>query len=254
MRSKSALALGGAVALAMSAAAHAGITWSVTSVTPRIAVDFTSEGEPVFGGDPGFLHAVGSTALPPSGHRFYGDLDGGPAAMRLTGAELDTAMAANNNVPFFALEIEATGLVTAPFANGDNFVVDWDFSIDFSGGIARWYSFGAGFGHFDAADAFLTGYGISTGLGDTDLIPTSHGFGGTFEYDFFPGTNLGLDPSLARVVFSTILVFKWTGYEPGDTFVLNIPNESIDISVVPAPAGTAVLALAGLAAARRRRA
>ncbi len=239
-----------AVALAAGSVAEAGFTWSVTSVRPMVAVGLVGD-EPAFGNEPAFTTGVGSSDLP-DGIKLFGNIDDTPTAMRLTGAEFAAALG-DSAAPFFLLEIAGDALVDAPPVDGQHFVVDWDFGFEFTGGVARWHAFGAGFGVFDSENGFLAGYGVSTGAGETDLDPGTHERAGVFEYTFFESTNLGNQPTAARVEFLVSIVFKWTGYAEGDAFVLSIPDNSIDITVVPAPASAALAGLAGIAACRRRR-
>lgn len=125
----------------------------------------------------------------------------------------------------------------------------FQFGFDFSGGQLDIYRVQTFFLLSDAQGNFITGVGSSTGFDPFE--PGGYGLGFAFVDRF------GSDISAATSIFWGVeIYFDWTGQGPDDTLNFNIPHNSIDIQAgtVPAPASAGMLALAGIAATRRRRA
>ncbi len=120
------------------------------------------------------------------------------------------------------------------------------YGLTVTGGTVHMNSVETGFTLFDKDSNFLIGVGASTGgfdytVGHTD---TTFGFQDRFGSNYATAT---------RLEWTVAFYFDWSGADDNDTMEFSIPNNSIDIAVVPAPGAAAMLGLAGLAATRRRR-
>ncbi|MFN0011432.1 MAG: hypothetical protein ACKVS8_07290 [Phycisphaerales bacterium] len=259
-RSRCAAALAAAALLPLApAAALAGVTFELGQVSLQLATVVAPDGTPGFGttvdGAP-----ISVTSSPLSdGIKLFGSLLDGDTttdrALSFSGERFDTIVSNGGaGIPIFLLEMSGTYIVDAPRAAGDHFQNAWNFNWDFDGGTARWIHFGAGFSLLNSEGGFITGFGTSTGDADNVREAGSYGEDGTFDYTFLPAiTDLGNHPQLTHGEWLVSIVFEWTGQAPGDTFNLVIPNDSIDITVVPTPASATLAGLAGLAACKRRR-
>ena len=121
----------------------------------------------------------------------------------------------------------------------------FNFGFGFSGGILDVYAVQTGFTLLDPNGDFVTGVGSGTSLGAYE--PGGYGLGFAFEDRF------GADISTATTILWTVEIrYDWTGMAEGDTLAFDIPQNSIDINVVPEPASIALLALGGVMLRRRR--
>lgn len=120
------------------------------------------------------------------------------------------------------------------------------FGVRVGGGLFRFTEASTGYSAFDQDDNSLGGGG-SSGFNTGPLEPGDYGFG--FQYvDNFGGT-----PLISRIDWEINIAFSWSNFNSSDVLALTIPQDSIDIGIVPAPSAAAVLGLAGLVATRRRR-
>ncbi|MFO0861029.1 MAG: hypothetical protein U0570_10760 [Phycisphaerales bacterium] len=120
------------------------------------------------------------------------------------------------------------------------------YGLTVTGGTVHMNAIETGFTLLDADNNFLIGVGSGTGgfdytVGHTD---TMFGFQDRFGSNYATGTHLD---------WTVAFYFDWSGADDNDTMEFFIPNNSIDIAVVPAPGAAALLGLSGLVAARRRR-
>jgi MYXO-CTERM domain-containing protein len=125
----------------------------------------------------------------------------------------------------------------------------FNFGFNFSGGTLDIYRVQTFFLLSDPNGNFVTGVGSSTGFNPFE--PGGHGLGFAFEDRF--GSSI---VTATQIFWGVELYFDWTGQADEDTLAFYVGNDSIDIQAqtVPTPGATALLTLAGLTAARRRRA
>lgn len=70
----------------------------------------------------------------------------------------------------------------------------------------------------------------------------------------YPTDSFGMNPPpIGRIDWIWKIGFNWTEQSAGDQFWVSIPPTSIDVRLIPAPAGAGLAAMALLAAGRRRR-
>lgn len=152
-----------------------------------------------------------------------------PTRVKVTGLGDYTATGSSS-----VITLSIGGLISAEV--GESILLDYDFSFTLTGnGQVNWTlnSLLAGFlsGPSDSGGPILrTDSGLVTGSKST-AVPIG-------------GNN---------VPWSATLTANWTGAASGDTLAFNIPNNSIDIAVVPEPSSILLLGLGGFFFARRRR-
>lgn len=137
------------------------------------------------------------------------------------------------------------GTVTAEIAGtisldpGDQFHTAWNFSTNLSGGAAGWNLAGQ-----ITVPAFGT-FPFSTTAKEVPVGTDNHE--GSFGFTVPSGFSIPLS------TFAIQVVFDWIGND-GDTFTLDIPENSIDLDVrqVPEPATLLMLGLGGLLVMRKR--
>ncbi len=126
--------------------------------------------------------------------------------------------------------IKATITGTVGIADGEAFYAMWDFTVDLSGGTGAYYVNGY------VTLPVIGDYPFST---DPKTLPVgSQDYEGEFE--FVNPTSFSL-PSSA---FELNVVFEWDA-GAGETFTLDIPDNSIDLSVqpeIPEPSTVCLLA------------
>lgn len=138
-----------------------------------------------------------------------------------------------------SIEIIFSGNLTAEIS--DSFDLDYDFSFDLTGnGEVTWdittmVNVGPGFGFSGPSDSG----GPVTSAENGNTISGSNSFVVTENV-----------PNLA---FDLTLTLNWTGTSDGDTLDFIIPNNSIDLSVVPEPSSVLMLCLGSLILVRRKR-
>lgn len=93
-----------------------------------------------------------------------------------------------------------------------------------------------------------SGVGTDQGPGLGKFEPGGYGFGLAFE-DRFGGDY----SSAVTIEWEVRLGFDWTGQQSTDSFSFFIPDQSIDLTVIPAPATLGLAAVGLIAAGRRRR-
>lgn len=125
----------------------------------------------------------------------------------------------------------------------------FDFGLTFSGGPVNFYAADTSFTLLDAQGQSLIGVGSGTPGGLGLFQPGQHDFNFFYEDRFASNFQ-----TATHMEWAIILNFDWaTSGAQLDTLSLVIPPTSIDIQVVPTPGALALMALAALAASRRRR-
>jgi MYXO-CTERM domain-containing protein len=125
----------------------------------------------------------------------------------------------------------------------------FNFGFNLTGGELALYEVRTFFILSDSEGGFVTGVGSSTGFEDA-FLPGGHGLGFAFEDRF--GSNIA---TAVSIFWGVELYFDWTNQGDKDTLAFYVGNDSIDIQAqtVPTPGAAALLTLAGLTTARRRR-
>lgn len=206
---------------------------------------------------------IGSQPIDPNGIKVFGNaLDGDSTtdrAARFGGEALASAASAlGDGTTAFRLHISGDYQVVAPLGTDQFFRVAFAYGWEFDGGQLRELGPGAGFGTLNSEGGGvpfmggeIIGMGIGFGEDDSYQDPGRVGIGFTFNFDNdFAFGNL---PGLDHGSWEANLPFEWIGFGPDSTFTLNVPFNSIDITVVPTPASAGLAGLAGLVALRRRR-
>lgn len=132
------------------------------------------------------------------------------------------------------ITLTAGGLISAEA--GEVFSLDYEFTFNFTGaGELNW-----------EITSLLQG-----------IIPGPDASGGPItsgESGFFSGNASEAAPlALNNAIWSAELAIDWTGATAGDTLTVTIPNDSIDLAVVPEPSSMLLLGLGSLFLFRRRR-
>jgi len=190
--------------------------------------------------------SVGSAYLPTNGIKLYGTGSDDGSVFSMTGAQYRRSF--DDNLRGNRLIMSGTSTFDgAHWTHPTDYISTlFKYGITVTGGNVEMYSVETGFTLYDAANNFLIGVGSSTGgfnytVGHTD---TSFGFQDRFGSNFETGTHLD---------WTVAFYFDWTGVDQDDAIQFFIPNNSVDIQVVPAPAAAGLLGFAGLLGARRRR-
>lgn len=252
------------VPLAVAAPAHAGVSFSLTNAEMQVVTSGYA-GSYNFAAVSGTPAATVGIAPLSNGSKLFGnELDGDTTtdrALRVFGAQLDNAAAQGNGQRIFRLHMQGTFQFDAPPNPGEFFRVAFEYGFDFATGQAREMGPNCGFGLAQAdgtPGVFWTPYnttlfGMGIGFGEDENTVGPGGYGSGFAFNF--DNDFGFDAmvGLNQGTWEVNLPFEWTGYEPEDAFTLHIPANSIDLTVVPTPGAAGLMALAGLAAARRRR-
>jgi hypothetical protein len=140
--------------------------------------------------------------------------------------------------------------VTQPWNNStDSIVTHFKFNFASSAGAVDVYFVDSGYGMLGNGDADLYDLVGSSGYSQVFDLGTGE-VDGQYVDRFNNPDNVAGD----HIVGSFIANFDWSGFGEADTFEFMISPNSIDITVVPAPGAMAMMGLAGLAAAGRRRA
>lgn len=155
------------------------------------------------------------------------------------------------------LTISGTGTIDGAAWQHPNDIVRTAFDFDFliTGGEIELYTVGTSFTLLDASNNFVAGVGSGTGFGDT-FGAGFHQFDFAFEDRFGPIDQPSDISTAVTIEWEIAFYFDWTNYSAGDQLYFDIPQNSVDIqaTTVPTPGTAALLTLAGLATARRRRA
>jgi hypothetical protein len=122
----------------------------------------------------------------------------------------------------------------------------FDFGFAHSGGTLDVTSVSTSFQAFDSSNQQVAHVG-SSGFSALGLEPGGNGWG--FQYV----DNFSDNPIISALQWAVIIEFHWSGFGLDDTLGLDIPSNSIDINIVPAPSAAALAGLGLLAAARRKR-
>lgn len=140
------------------------------------------------------------------------------------------------------------GVLNRPFNNvADSIVTAFKFAFNTSGGVVDMFNVETGYGLFDGADNLLQLVGSS---GATGLLESGYN---EMDFQYVDGFG-GADASQGtRIVGDFVINFDWTGTSDSDTLEFLIPQNSIDITMVPTPGAAALLGLAGVVAGRRHR-
>jgi hypothetical protein len=141
----------------------------------------------------------------------------------------------NTGTNFISLQGTSNGQVNV----GDVMTTNYDFSVTYTGGTVYMSYINSfadpslnayqGFGQFVTSGQLISGSTVSNPSSSSQLLINNN-----WEVD---------------------LGFNWQGYAPGDTFSINIPSNSIDVTIssVPEPATATILILPAMALLRRRR-
>jgi hypothetical protein len=155
-----------------------------------------------------------------------------PNAIKLFG---DVGPIAGSNWAFgFVLYFH--GLLDGSINPGDNYTADLTFDLSLTGGSASWDFF---------SEIYTGDYTrIQT---DPAAVPQSGHVGPVhLESPAFTSPSDG-------AFIDGYLHLDWTGYNPGDTLTLSIPQNSIDITSVPEPGAIALIFAAGTVWASKRK-
>lgn len=149
-----------------------------------------------------------------------------PNAVKLYGSmgPIDGARFRNNFVLYWS------GYIDGPISPGENYAADITFDAHATGGSLEWKFFTDLFCNENTQHEY-----ISTGL--MPVPPSGQVVGAHFESPPFS------EPGQTGY-FSGYLHINWTGYSPTDTFSINIPQNSIDVTYLAVPEPNLMLALA----------
>ncbi len=113
------------------------------------------------------------------------------------------------------------GGYSGPINPADKFVSDLTFNVQVTGGNVSWDYY---------ADLFSTGgYEDARIATDSTPMPASGEINGA-HFESNPFTTSGTDG-----YFESYVHLDWTGYSPTDTLTISIPQNSVDVTYVPAP-------------------
>jgi len=161
-----------------------------------------------------------------------------PNGVKLWGSTgpIDGARFRNNFVFYWS------GYIEGPINPGDNYFADITFDAHATGGSLAWRYFSDLFCNENTQHEY-----VDTGL--LPVPPSGQVVGAHVESSPFS------EPGQTGY-FSGFLHINWTGYSPIDTFSINIPQNSIDVTFVSTPEPStcllAILAGSFLSALRRR--
>jgi len=152
-----------------------------------------------------------------------------PAWVKVTGVGQYTATGDTS-----AIILDVGGFISAQ--TGESISLDYDFTFAITGaGEINWTLTSLLFG-------FISGPSASGGpitIADSGNVTGTESAGVTFTAD--------------NVSWSAKLTANWTGAANGDTLSVTIPENSIDIAVVPEPSAFLLLGLTGIMTLRRKR-
>lgn len=83
--------------------------------------------------------------------------------------------------------------------------------------------------------------------------PLGTPFTGPGTQPYFGSSRTDIPQSVNNLNFRANLVVSWTGGSAGNTLAVNIPNNSIDLAIIPEPTSMALLGFAGIGLVSRRR-
>ena len=243
----SALAL--AVPLAATAAANADI--ATFSSAESTLTYFSNEG---YGGSwnsfDGLNSTVGSAGLP-DGIKTYGtglepNSDSGNRALTLSGSQYRGTP--DENGASVRLTIYGTASLNAFQWDSAtmSILTTFNFGESHSGGTLDIAYVTTSFAAFLPLFEGVGGVG-SSGFSALGLEPGGTGWG--FQYV----DNFGEDPVIQSINWEVVIGLHWTGFQNEDSLGVDIPFNSIDIEIVPAPSAAALATLGLLVAGRRRR-
>jgi len=207
------LALFTATALALCASARAG----ALVATPD-NVTTTMSGVTLVG-----ANTFDVTNVPPAGVKITGD-----ATFSKSGAGSATITAS------------IAGKVTAN--TSEDFISKYDFSVTLTG--AGQVSFTLE-GKVQPAPGFPFVTIVNEPLGTPFTGPGTKPYNGSSTDD--------IPASVNNQNFQANLIVTWTGASDGDRLTVNIPNNSIDLAIIPEPTSMALLGFAGVGLLARRR-
>lgn len=242
-----------AFAPCLARTANAQLTFSLDTADVRY---FTNSNSP-----PGFVSVVpatlGSSSIP-NGIRLYGNGPEGASgdrAFSLTGAQYNDGF---NGIANTGTRMVASGLITGTLHPSEFVRGAFDIGVALTGATSSSVSVGAEVRlEFYVTDAsgshYITGFSMAQGLGGV-----SGGGATTLLLSFDTptiGSQIGPMPVYTEARWSAELFFFWTSPQPGDILTVDVPNHSIDYSIVPSPQ-TLVLGIGALSMAcpRRKRA
>lgn len=187
-----------------------------------------------------------------NGIKMYGYGTSAPgAAFQITGDFIAGSPDPNQSA---TNRLHLTGTATLGFSNWDTSTLSiptsfaYDYSLD--GGTFTFSNAETGFTLKDGGGESISGVG--SGFGDPPVgDPVGAGsYPDSFQFvDNFNGNPTGG----ASIDWEVNIYFSWTPSANDDTLTFTIPNNSIDIQIVPEPAMAGAFGLLALGAIRRRR-
>lgn len=174
------------------------------------------------------------------------DLGGNDRAFKLSTSEFQSGgTELNRGMRLIAV---FDGVLNRPFNNAfDRIVTAFKFAFNTTGGTVDVFNVETGYGLLDGSDNLLQLVGSS---GATGMFEAGYSEMNFPYVDGFGGDNAGQG---THIVGDFVINFDWTGTSDSDTLEFLIPQNSIDITLVPTPGAASLLAIAGIVVGRRRR-